>query len=306
VRTRKVPLASARGITALGLVLPAILALALFRYYPVASAAWHSLFAWNGFTTGRFVGLANYRQLFRDPLVGTAALNILRYVSIRVALNLAFPVLAAVLVFHAGAVRPRAGRVYQALLTIPLAVPMMVVLLLWKFIYSPGDGLLNALLRGLGLGGLAHDWLGGFDTSLYAVAGLGFPWVTGIGIAGFGMLLCLGGLQAISAELFDAAAVDGVRPVGRFLRLELPLIAGQLRLIALLTVINTLQSYVPVMVLTMGGPGTSTLVPGLYLYQNAFSYDRFGYACAIGVAMAAVLATLAFFQSRASRLAEAA
>ena len=147
--------------------------------------------------------------------------------------------------FHAGAVRPRAGRAYQALLTIPLAVPLMVVLLLWKFIYSPGDGLLNTLLRAVGLGGLARDWLGGFDTSLYAIAGLGFPWVTGIGIAGFGMLLLLGGLQAIPAELFDAAAVDGVRPIGRFLRLELPLVAGQLRLIALLTVINTLQGYVP-------------------------------------------------------------
>ena len=78
MKTRKVPLASARGIAALGLVLPAILALALFRYYPVASAAWHSLFAWNGFTTGRFVGLANYHQLFRNPLMGTATLNIAR------------------------------------------------------------------------------------------------------------------------------------------------------------------------------------------------------------------------------------
>jgi ABC-type sugar transport system permease subunit len=306
VRTRRIPLASTRGIVALGLVLPAILALALFRYYPVASAAWHSLFAWNGFTTGRFVGLANYRQLFRDPLMGTATLNIVLYVVIRVVLNLAFPLLAAVLVFHVGILRPRAGRAYQVLLTIPLAVPLMVVLLLWKFIYSPRDGLLNALLGATGFGGLARDWLGGFDTALYAIAGLGFPWVTGIGIAGFGMLLCLGGLQAIPAELFDAAAVDGVRPVGRFLRIELPLVAAQLRLIALLTVINTLQSYVPVMVLTMGGPGTSTLVPGLYLYQNAFSYDRFGYACAIGMAMAAVLAALAFFQARVGRLAEAA
>jgi raffinose/stachyose/melibiose transport system permease protein len=306
VKTRRVALTSARGLAALGLVLPAILALALFRYYPVVSAAWHSLFAWNGFTTGRFTGLANYRQLFRDPLIGTATLNIARYIAIRVALNLAFPLAAAVLVFHAGAVQPRAGHAYQVLLTIPLAVPLVVVLLLWKFIYAPGDGLLNAILRALGLGGLAHDWLGGFDTSLYAIAGLGFPWVTGIGIAGFGMLLFLGGLQAIPSELFDAAAVDGVRPAGRFLRLELPLVAGRLRLVALLTVINTLQSYVPVMVLTMGGPGTATLVPGLYLYQNAFSYDRFGYACAIGMAMAAVLATLAFYQARAVRLAEAA
>lgn len=303
MKTRTVALASPQALTALLLILPSLLVLAVFRYYPVVSAVWHSLFNWNGFTAGTYVGLANYRQALADPVMAAASLNIARYIAIRVALNLAFPLLAAELIFHLP--QGRAANAYKSLLTIPLAVPLMVVLLAWKFIYNPRDGLLNVVLRGIGLGGAARDWLGGFDTALYAVSGLGFPWVTGIGIAGFGMLLYLAALQAIPGELFDAAAVDGVGPLRRLLLIEAPLVARQLWLVALLTVINTLQSYVPVMVLTMGGPGVSSMVPGLYLYINAFSYDRFGYACSIGVLMAAVLGALAYLNTKAARIAEA-
>lgn len=303
MKTRTVALASPQALTALLLILPSLLVLAVFRYYPVVSAVWHSLFNWNGFTAGTYVGLANYRQALADPVMAAASLNIARYIAIRVVLNLAFPLLAAELIFHLP--QGRAAYAYKSLLTIPLAVPLMVVLLAWKFIYNPRDGLLNVVLRGIGLGGAARDWLGGFDTALYAVSGLGFPWVTGIGIAGFGMLLYLAALQAIPGELFDAAAVDGVGPLRRLLLIEAPLVARQLWLVALLTVINTLQSYVPVMVLTMGGPGVSSMVPGLYLYINAFSYDRFGYACSIGVLMAAVLGALAYLNTKAARIAEA-
>ena len=303
MKTRTVALASPQALTALLLILPTLFVLAVFRYYPVVSAVWHSLFNWNGFTAGRYVGLANYRQALSDPVMASASQNIARYIAIRVVLNLVFPLLAAELIFHLP--QGRATNAYKSLLTIPLAVPLMVVLLAWKFIYNPRDGLLDVVLRGIGLGGAARDWLGGFDTALYAISGLGFPWVTGIGIAGFGMLLYLAALQAIPGELFDAAAVDGVSPLRRFFRIEAPLIARQLWLVALLTVINTLQSYVPVMVLTMGGPGVSSMVPGLYLYLNAFSYDRFGYACSIGVLMAAVLGALAYLNTRVARLAEA-
>jgi len=285
-------------------VAPALAALAVFRYFPVLSAVWHSFFNWNGFDEGRFTGMANYGELFSDPVMGTASLNILAYVVIRVALNLVFPLLAALLIHHLGS--SRAAYPYKALFTVPLVVPTMVVLLVWKFIYNPHDGILNRFLSFLGAGALARDWLGDFGTAIYAVSGLGFPWVTGIGISGFGMLLYLAALQGIPSELYDACAVDGVSGARRLFRLELPLIARQLYLVALLTVINTLQTYVPVMVLTSGGPGTASMVPGLYLYLTAFSYDRFGYACAIGVVMAAVLAALAAFQSRLNARAESA
>ena len=180
-------------------------------------------------------------------------------------LNLIFPLLAAKMLFHLR--RQGAAYLYRVLLTAPIVIPIMVTLLLWRFIYDPYDGLLNQLLQAIGLGSLQRAWLGDFQTALYAVIGLGFPWVTGIGNAGFAFLIYLGGLQEIPREIFDAAAVDGASAARRFWRIELPMIAAQIKLILLLTIINTMESYVPVMVMTGGGPGVSSMVPGLYLYE---------------------------------------
>ncbi len=280
-------------------VAPALLLLVLFFFYPVASSLYHSAFRWDGFREGRFVGLGNYRELLADRHARAAAANILQFMAGRLALNLTFPMIAALLLFHLRA--RRAAAAYRVVLTIPMVVPTMVVLLTWKFIYHPHDGLLNRLLAAAGLGGWTHVWLGEFETALYAVIGMGFPWVTGLGIAGFALLIFLAALQAIPGEIFDALAVDGVGPAARLWRIELPLIAGPIRLIAVLTTINTLKSYVPVMILTNGGPADASLVPGLYLYQNAFYYDRFGYASAIGVVMTLFLLALAAVNNRAAR-----
>lgn len=219
----------------------------------------------------------------------------------RLALNLTFPMLGALLLFH---MRSRSATgAYRVLLTVPMVVPVMVVLLTWKFIYHPHDGLLNRVLEAASLGGWRHVWIGEFEAALYAVIGIGFPWVTGLGLAGFALLIYLAGLQAIPGEIFDALAVDGVSLAKRLARMKLPLIADQIRLIAVLTTINTLRSYVPVMILTNGGPSNASLVPGLYLYQNAFYYDRFGYASAIGVVMAVFLVAITAANIRAARTA---
>jgi raffinose/stachyose/melibiose transport system permease protein len=296
MKTRTVALTSPAALASLLMILPALVMLAVFRVGPVASALWHSLYAWDGFSRGSFVGAANYRELLADPVMGAASVNVGLYVAIRVVLNLLFPLLGAELIFHLGPGRSQFA--YKALFCVPLVVPLMVVLLVWRFIYDGHDGILNAVLRFAGMGGAARDWLGGFDTSLLAVSGLGFPWVTGIGIAGFGMLLFLAGLQSIPGELVDANVMDGARAARRLLSLELPFLSRPLFVVVLLTIINTLQSYVPVMILTQGGPGAASMVPGLYLYRNAFGYDRFGYACAIGVLMAVVLAILALLSTR--------
>ncbi len=276
---------------------PAFVMLALFFAWPVASALYHSFYDWDGFRAGRFAGLDNYRQLAADAHARASAVNIAQFIAARVALNLAFPMIAALLLFH---MRSRgAAGAYRALFTIPMVVPLMVVLLVWKFIYHPHDGLLNRLLEAAGLAGWRHVWLGEFGTALYAVIAIGFPWVTGLGLAGFALLIYLAGLQAIPAEIFDALAVDGVGLAPRLSRIELPLIAGPIRLIVMLTIINTLKSYVPVMILTNGGPSDASLVPGLYLYQSAFYYDRFGYASAIGVVMTVFLVAITWLNNRA-------
>ena len=289
-------MASGRVKTAYWFILPTFAALIALKYYPAASAVYHSFFQWDGATAGRFVGLANYAQLFRDEIIHVSAVNVVKFIMGRSFLNLVFPLLAAKLVFHVR--HQRAAYLYRVLLTSPIVVPSMVLLLLWKFIYHPYDGLLNQLLDAVGLGSWRRAWLGDFQTALYAVIGIGFPWVTGIGNAGFAFLIYLGGLQSIPKEIFDAAAVDGAVSLRRFFRVELPMIASQLKLILILTIINTMESYVPVMVMTGGGPGVSSMVPGLYLYESAFLYDKFGYASAIGVVMTLILLVVTYISQR--------
>jgi raffinose/stachyose/melibiose transport system permease protein len=108
--------------------------------------------------------------------------------------------------------------------------------------------------------------------------GAGFPFVGGIGV-----LIYLAGLQSISLEIYDAAKLDGASGFRQFLTIDLPLIKGQIRLLIVLSIITGLQALVGPLVLTNGGPVNATMVPGLYMYQQAFTYGRLGYASAIGV-----------------------
>src|SRR5690606_17812727 len=118
----------------------------------------------------------------------------------------------------------------------PIAFPQMVTLLIWGFFYNPSEGVINSFLRGIGLPGLAQNWLGDPATALGALLFIGFPW-----IAGIPFLIFLTGLQNIPREVFDAAALDGVGRIRRVFSIDLPMMANQLTLLAFLAVISTLQ-----------------------------------------------------------------
>jgi raffinose/stachyose/melibiose transport system permease protein len=182
---------------------------------------------------------------------------------------------------------------YRVLFVVPMVVPGMVVLMIWRFIYSPNLGLLNEVLRVIGLGALARPWLGDFQLALLAIVFIGFPW-----IAGIGTLIYLAGFQAIPNELLDAAAIDGAGTWARFRRVEIPMVLSQIKLLVILTVIGALQNFATIMVMTNGGPGTTTMVPGLYLYRNAMYYNKMGYACAIGTLIFIITLVLTYLNTR--------
>ncbi|MEZ4683917.1 MAG: sugar ABC transporter permease [Caldilineaceae bacterium] len=120
--------------------------------------------------------------------------------------------------------------------------------------------------------------MGSPKTALYAVTFMGFPWVSGVTV-----LIYLAGLQGISREVIDSAQVDGCTGLRRILAIDLPLILGQIKLIVVLSVIGGLQGWVGIFVMTNGGPGTASMVPGLWMYNNAFLWNQMGYASAIGM-----------------------
>jgi ABC-type sugar transport system permease subunit len=167
---------------------------------------------------------------------------------------------------------------YRLFLIIPMLVPLIVVILLWKQIYDPNLGPINGILEAIGLEFLARNWLGDTSSALYAIMFMGFPWVSGVGT-----LIYLGGLGQISSSIFDACEVDGCTGLRRTLLIDLPLVLGQVRLMTILAVIAGVTSFQTILVLTDGGPGFATMVPGLTMFHKAFRTQQFGYAASIGM-----------------------
>jgi ABC-type sugar transport system permease subunit len=265
-----------RSWQAYALLAPVFAALIVFVYYPPILGLFRAFYAWEPTKEPVFVGLQNFRTYFEDPELVRGLQNVgLLLVHAAVA-HVAMPFVMAELIF---AVRSRLVKeIYRFLIVIPLVVPTVVYILLWGHIYDPNVGPVNPLLRSVGLGALARNWLGDPATALYAIMGVGFPWVAGVGT-----LIFLGGLGQISASVFDACRLDGSTGVRRALEIDLPLVMGQVRLLTILAVVGALTSFETILVLTRGGPGYATSVPGLTMFERAFTTGQFGLASAIGL-----------------------
>ena len=126
-----------------------------------------------------------------------------------------------------------------------------------------------------------------------AVAFVGFPWV-----GGFEVLIYYAGLSSIPESVTEAALLEGCTGVQKFFRIDIPMVMSQLKLILILTIIAGVQSFEGLFILTKGGPGFKTMVPGLWMYFNAFSFQRMGYACAIGVCLFFIILGLTVLNMR--------
>lgn len=277
-------------------ILPAVLFAAVFLYYPSLSAVAHAFTDWDGASPPVFSGLSNFQQIFADPQMRISFANVAKIMVFALVVELTIPLLVAKLILALRSTRFQ--NVIRVCFLLPLIVPFVVIFLLWQFIYDPNVGPLNAILAALHLGG-AQNWLGDPNLALYAVMATGagivapFPFVDG-----FALLIFTAGLQAIPAEVLEAAHLDGAGAFARFWRVEVPLILGQLRLISVLTIVASIQQYVAILILTGGGPGFATYVPGYSMYNNAFYYNRMGYACAIGTVLFLVILILTVINLR--------
>ena len=151
-------------------------------------------------------------------------------------------------------------------------------MLIWSGLIYSNQGFINELLLKVGFGEYTRAWLADPATALLAVVFIGFPW-----IGGFEVLIYYAGLSNIPESVNEAALLEGCVGLRKFFLIDIPMVLSQLKLILILTVIAGVQGFEFLLILTRGGPGFKTMVPGLMMYFNAFSFQRFGYACAIGV-----------------------
>mgnify|MGYP001287883204 CR=1 FL=1 len=283
-------------LKALLFLAPIFISMGLFKYIPFFTALIKSLYEWNGANIDKFVGLRNFIGLFQDTTFYASMKNIAIFTGSFVAIQLVFPLLAAVGVFHMA--HSRLQNLYKLLFLVPMVVPHIIVYMLWRWIYM-NDGMLDRLLQALGLESWIRAWLGESGTALWSIVFVNFPWVSGIYF-----LIYLAGLIAISQELFEVGKLEGISGWQRLWHIELPLIRGQIRLVLILAFVNQFQSFENVLVLTNGGPGFSTLTPALYLYKKGFEYNEFGYASAIGVVIFAILMVFTLVTQRFVKPAE--
>lgn len=270
-------------------LLPLLAGLLIFNYYPFFSGLYHSLFDWDAVGTVTFIGLDNFKELFSDPDFLSTIPTLFKIAIPKILISIFVPLIAAEMIF---AVRSdKAQRAYRVIVLLPMVAPGVVMMLLWKYIYDPNAGVLTAVLRTLGILGEEQviNWLGDPNWVIFSIVFMYFPWIGGTSV-----LIYMSGLINISTEIIESTRLDGANTFQRIWHVDIPLLMGQIRYFLIFGIIGNLQDYNVQLVLTGGGPGYTTMVPGYYMYRKAFLANRMGYASAVGVVLFAVIMLLTF------------
>lgn len=259
------------------MLVPTLAMLAIFMYYPAFLGLYRSLFDWAPGLDAEWVGLGNFVKLFTRDRVFQQSMGNMLQLSLWYVLSTVFVSLFAAIMLHR-MISLRLKFLFRFLTILPVIIPGIVLLMLWKFIYDATVGPLNMGLIAVGLEQWTRAWLADPNTALYAVMLRNFPWMDGVAI-----LILLAGLQVIPLEIIESARIDGATNWRILWSVEVPLITGQIKLLTVLTIMWGVQEFTAVFALTQGGPINKTMVPGMWMFWNAFRINKMGYASAIGV-----------------------
>ena len=280
-------------------IAPLFIGLIIFSYYPAFSSIYHSFYEWDILGNKRFIGLDNFKNLFQDPIFLNSIPAMLKLMIPRLIISVVVPLVFAELIVSVKSQKLQS--IYRVIVLLPMVAPAVVNTLLWKYIYDPSEGLAVELCRLLGIVGqnVNIDWLGNPETAIASIIFMGFPWVGGTAV-----LIYLSGIMNIPGEIKEAAILDGAGAMRRIFSIDLPMIKGQIRYFIVFGIIGGLQDYNVQVILTEGGPGYTTYVPGYYMFKQAFTSGNMGYACAIGTLLFLVIAALTLLTFRFIRTSD--
>lgn len=258
-------------------LLPLFLVISIFSYFPAFSGIYHSFFEWSRDGSLKFNGFDNYIKLFGDTIFINSIPAMIKLMLPKLLISIIVPLIMAELIFFISSKKMQYW--FRVLCLLPMVAPGVVGVFVWKYIYDPSEGLAVALARLFGLIGANQniDWIGNPKLVIPSLIFMGFPWVGGTAV-----LIYLSGLMGIAGEIREASLLDGASTLRRIVSIDIPLIMGQIRYFLIFGIIGALQDYGVQIVLTKGGPGYSTYVPGYYMFKQAFTFGNMGYASAIG------------------------
>jgi multiple sugar transport system permease protein len=258
-----------------------------FNVYTMLFAVALVFMEWDLVTPPRFAGVDNLRLLAVDDRFWRAIANTLLFLVMHLPLQIVIALGLALALD-----RPlRFRSFWRAAFFLPVVISGAVVTILWSAVYATDVGLLNTALARIGVGPVA--WLTDPDIALPALAAM-FTWRN----VGFYVVIYLAGLQYVPRSCYEAIALEGATPWQRFRHVTLPSLKPQTILVVTLSTINAFQIFIEPYVMTGGGPLRRTLTVVLYMYRQAFSYQKMGYAATLGLALALIIAAVLALQRR--------
>lgn len=269
---------------------PWLLGLLLFYAYPLLNSIYNSFNVYNIVSPSRWVGLLNYKLLFKDSTFWTSISNTLVYAAMAVPAGALVGIGLALLL---NVKLPGRG-IFRTVFYLPTLVPVVATSILWQWLLNPQFGVVNYMLGLVGLKGL--PWLSNVvwaKPSLVLIA----QWTIGNTV-----IVYLAGLQDISRDYYEAADIDGASGWAKALRITLPLLTPVIFFNVVMSVINTLQVFTLPFTLTTGtgNPANSLLFYSMYLYTNAFAYMKMGYASAMAWLLFILIITITLLLFRSS------
>ncbi|MCS7222576.1 MAG: sugar ABC transporter permease [Anaerolineae bacterium] len=270
-------------------IAPWLLGFILWVAGPMIASIVLSLMRWDLFSPPVWVGLENFKQLFRNPLVGVSLWNTAFYTFLSVPLNLIVALTTALLLNQ----QLRFQAWFRTFFYLPSIMPAVANAVLWFWILNPEVGLANALLRMLGLPELQWLWHPATAKPSFILMGL---WGTGNT-----MVIFLAGLQGIPQSLYEAAEIDGANGWQRFRSVTIPMLSPVILFNLVLGIIGSFQIFTSAYLLTNGGPQNSTLFTVLYLYRLGFEQFNMGFASALAWLLFAIILAFTLAQLRLSR-----
>jgi multiple sugar transport system permease protein len=267
-------------------VAPALLNFAVFRYIPIFMAGQASLYDYSllgGF--GDFVGFKNYIRALEDDLFWSSMWVSFQYALMKVPAQVVLSLLLAMFVSR----EVRGMNAIRTIIFFPVVTSLVVGAMLWSMMYNKDLGLIQSMM---GVFGLRHNgFLSNPDLALSSIVTM-MVWKE----VGFSMIIFVAGLKGIPELYYEAARIDGASPIQRFWYITLPLLKPVTLFVVVTQTISAMQVFVPIFVMTQGGPFFATNAIVYYIYQNGFAYNDMGYASALSFFVLALLVAVSYLQ----------
>ncbi|TDQ42944.1 carbohydrate ABC transporter permease [Aureibacillus halotolerans] len=262
-----------KGAILLGLA-PALILYVVFAILPIVISFYYSLMDWDGLSEMEFIGLANFTEALNDDVFWQALVNNLYVVGASVFGQIPIALFVALLLNR----KLRAGKLFRTLGFMPVVLSTVIISLVWGLMYNSRNGLFNQLLESVGLESWTQNWLGDPTWAMVSVC-ITIIWQ----FVGLYMIIFLAALQNIPREIYEASEIDGASGWKQTIHITLPMMWNTVVVAVMLCISGSLRTFDLIYVMTAGGPGHSTEVLAMYMFENTFNATRYGYGSAISL-----------------------